>query len=945
MAKYLFTIDYMRVSYTTSHKDGSTSLDFNKSEAGKMLRKKLKEVGIDQKDVETSFVYRKVPEPKNTNKQGNPISYKDPKLKEARPFMDELQDKIIEEKPEVVVPNGKLGCKMLLDKVAISKLRGVPEQVTLENDTDSHTFWVLPIYSMEYMIASPNVEYAVNSDLQFLKQYDEQGEEAFTPSEVQYEYVGDFNRVKEIFSYLRREKPVTAWDLETNTLSAHLEGAKALVLTLSWEEQQGVTIPLEHKESPWNDSQIQQILEYLEEMLADPSHWKVFQGGKFDIRFLMGCYGFKEFESNMDTKVAYYLTVNQDVKTSFKLTDLTYEFTDMGGYDRPLEQFKNDYIKDYKKEHKENPVNEIDGSNFNYNWIPMEILHPYAAGDVDATIRIYNQLWKKVKTRDKWIKLFTEHYPRLTRTLAKVELNGLTVDLEYAEDMDVEYEKEEERLLNSIREIPSIQELEDEHRQLYEAGLEEMKKPKSERDEGVAKFRNKYKNKLEFNPNSSEDKGRVLYDILGLRLPVNKFVAKDDAVNKRYKPDNMKWDMYRSNKDALNEIVDGDYPQEAKDLAGLLLQHSSIKTRRNTYTKKYPKLVDKRTNKIHGTFNETGTETSRLSSAKPNIQNIPSAHQDVNRFDYNYPVKRMFVSQFEGGVIQNFDYSALEIRILALRANDETMIQSFLDGEDTHKQTASIIFNKPQEEITKDERSASKAVSFGIVYGKSIKGLSEDLGITKEEAEDIQNRFMATKPNVKKFIEDTHEFLEENGFVETMQGHRRNMKDVWGDNFNRSEAFRQSVNTVIQGSGSYLTNTAMILIADYLRINKMKSELIATVHDSLVLDVHPDEITHLAYVVPYIMEHPLIDFLNIEWKGEEVQFPVSADAEIGLNYNDMVEYDREEFMTFQSAEGYIKYHRDLQKIEDYFQSELIPKEAYEQGTESVKAQKQLYQNI
>ncbi|PJH69318.1 hypothetical protein CVR96_26945, partial [Salmonella enterica subsp. enterica serovar Typhimurium] len=83
---------------------------------------------------------------------------------------------------------------------------------------------------------------------------------------------------------------------------------------------------------------------------------------------------------------------------------------------------------------------------------------------------------------------------------------------------------------------------------------------------------------------------------------------------------------------------------------------------------------------IHGTFNETGTETSRLSSAKPNIQNIPSAHQDVNRFDYNYPVKRMFVSQFEGGVIQNFDYSALEIRILALRANDETMIQSFLDG-------------------------------------------------------------------------------------------------------------------------------------------------------------------------------------------------------------------------------------------------------------------------
>src|SRR5690606_36018527 len=190
--------------------------------------------------------------------------------------------------------------------------------------------------------------------------------------------------------------------------------------------------------------------------------------------------------------------------------------------------------------------------------------------------------------------------------------------------------------------------------------------------------------------------------------------------------------------------------------------------------------------------------------------------------------------------------------------------------------------------ITKDERQSAKAIAFGLVYGKGVNSQAEELGLSVDETQKIIDGFFASKPAVKQFIDATHAFLEQYGYVETMQGHRRILNGVWGDKTAKSDAFRQSVNTVIQGTGAYLTNLALVLIDDYLMQYNKRSRLVATVHDSIVLDMPPEEVLEVTTVSKFIMENLPIDFLFIDWEGQKLRYPIKADAEIGTTYKDVV---------------------------------------------------------
>lgn len=215
-----------------------------------------------------------------------------------------------------------------------------------------------------------------------------------------------------------------------------------------------------------------------------------------------------------------------------------------------------------------------------------------------------------------------------------------------------------------------------------------------------------------------------------------------------------------------------------------------------------------------------------------------------------------------------------------------------------------------------------------------------------EEAERIFDDYFRNKPNIKKFVDQTHEFVQQYGYVETMQGHRRLLRSALGkDRKAVNEALRQSVNTIIQGSGAYLTNLSLVYIDDYLREHNKKSMIVATVHDSIVLDCHPDEIHEMAKVTKFLMENLPIPFLTMEWKGQPLKYPIVADLEIGENYNDLVDYDYEEIMTFSSLAGYVKYHKDQAKLGDYADTGLIPKEQAEQGIAQIQACKSAYQAI
>ena len=720
--KVLFLQEYVRQNHVFE-RNGNLSVNFKQTESGKMLTALMKTIGLTARDYLVDYDYDLIPEPQKVDsKTGKVIKYKTPTLAMRKEPEKRLTERLLETQPDIIVPMGEMGCKNFLGVTSITKSRGVPSKVTITHPDTGQSFetWLFPMFSMEYLAMNPNIENLVQADLNTLDKFLKQGEKVFQPTPVEYELVMTMERVREIFNFLYKFKPLTAWDLETNTLRSELLGAKPLVMTMSWAEGQGVTIPLEHSESPWTESELAEVYSLMKVFLGDKKQAKVGHNLQYDVRFLMSTKGFSEFWDCRDTKIGYFLVITQESEDSKRLSDLAYEFTDMGGYDTPLEDFKKKYVadfvangvakiaedkaeakerieRDYKvamaeykqtcKEYKEigkpiksipkpvkekmpkfptkteiKPVNEVDGSEFNYGWIPLEILHPYASGDTDCCLRIYNQLVERMADLPKMYELWTEFYPNLTRALAHIESQGMLVDADYAQIIDTEYSKEERRILAEIRKFPAVQQLEEEHMALYQAGLAEWAKPPKERDSDIAKLRDKYKisdteNKVEFNPSSSVHKGKLLYKIMGLALPYDKESIKDKPFDDGVPESDITWEDYRTNKHALEYLADNF--EQAKEIAQLLLDYSKVNTLKNNFAQKLPAMASNKDGRVHGSFNISGTATSRLSSSNPNLQQIPRKVGDPRRFDYNYPIKRLFKTSFEHGAIIQADYSSL----------------------------------------------------------------------------------------------------------------------------------------------------------------------------------------------------------------------------------------------------------------------------------------------
>lgn len=1059
--KVLILFDHIREEHFSVSKDGSVKSNVLNTPNGKTLKKLLEKCSNlkrdkTNRDYDIDFLYNAVPTPIR-NDYGKIIKYQDVKQAEVKPYYERMNNIIIDNAYDMIIPVGKLGVKYLLNVTAIGKVRGVPNKVTVESETSSHDVWVLPTYSIEYTNVNKNSERHVVSDLQTVGKFVEQGEEAFKPKEVAYELVDNIERVREIFTKEVKNDnydgvDITAWDLETNSLKPDKEGSKPLVLSLSWRNGQGVTIPLYKSDFNWENGQddIDGVLELFKNWLASKEDIKVAHNGKYDIKFLMSTENFKDFESIQDTKVGWYLAVTQEVKESLRLSDLAYEVTDVGGYDKPLEDFKlwfvtkllrffSDKIKEIQKENKKvakkeydikapeykewldnklgemtegtlenkytqlglipevvnidctteddfkviaeqspeymglsneaksytlntaielinkyrdakDVVNDIDEGNFNYDWFPIELMHPYASGDTDVCRRIHCDVVKKLEEQDrpKSMHLLEVNYPRLTKSLARIESNGLYCDLDYMKENDESYESEMAKNHATIREHWAVKEFEEYQYNLYQMALEEHEKKPKERDKDIHQYRDKFKDgKWMFSPSSGDHKGRVIYDILGIQLPYDKEYVKEKPFNANVKEADLTWQDYKTDKKAISYALDNlDLKDDVKELLELLKYHASMQTKRNSFTKKLPNMINKQKRTLHGSFSETGTETSRLSSSNPNLQNLPAHTSDVNKFDYKHPIKRSFVSRFENGVLLGADYSALEMRIIGLFTKDPDMLQSFLNGEDIHKATASIVYNKPVEEVTKEERQATKAVNFGLAFGESPFSFAGKNNMEVSEAEDIFEKYFQTKPSVKTSIDSVHEFVQQYGYVDTMHGHRRFIRSAQSmDKKIKNEGLRQSFNTIIQGSGSFLTNMSLTYLDDFIQSRNLKSKVIATVHDSILIDCPPEEAKIMAKVTIHIMENLPFDFLKAEIDGKEVQYPIKADMEIGLNYNDMVEYDEEEIDTFNSYQGYIKYMMNLQTLEDYKESGKLTDEQFEKATSVVKGEKSIYQEI
>jgi DNA polymerase-1 len=287
----------------------------------------------------------------------------------------------------------------------------------------------------------------------------------------------------------------------------------------------------------------------------------------------------------------------------------------------------------------------------------------------------------------------------------------------------------------------------------------------------------------------------------------------------------------------------------------------------STYIDALPNQVDAKTGRVHTDYMQTVAATGRLSSNNPNLQNIPV------RTERGRLIRKAFIPRDENYTLVSADYSQIELRIIAALSGEENMIKAFQNNEDIHKSTAAKVFNVPLEEVTKEQRSNAKTVNFGIIYGVSAFGLSNQTSLSRKESAELIDAYYATYPKLKSYMSNQVDFARENGYVQTVLGRRRYLKDINSANMMvKSGAERNAVNAPIQGSAADIIKIAMINIHKKLISENWKSKMLLQVHDELVFDVHNSELEKIQPMIKYEMENAFI-------------MDVPLDVEIGLGKN------------------------------------------------------------
>lgn len=319
------------------------------------------------------------------------------------------------------------------------------------------------------------------------------------------------------------------------------------------------------------------------------------------------------------------------------------------------------------------------------------------------------------------------------------------------------------------------------------------------------------------------------------------------------------------------------YPTDEETLSGLahkhpiinlILEYRGIRKLLSTYIEPFPGYVSPVTGKIHTTFNQALTATGRLSSSKPNLQNIPI------RTERGKEIRKAFISGRPDGVIVSADYSQIELRIMAHLSCDTHLIEAFRNGQDVHAITAAKIFGITPEEVTSDQRRIAKTANFGIMYGISSFGLSQRLGISRAESKKIIEDYFANFPAIESYIQDTISSARESGYVETLFGRRRYLPDISSRNGTvRALAERTAVNAPIQGTAADIIKLAMINVASRLEAEGLKSRMILQIHDELLFDAYPEEVETLMDIIKDEMENVI-----------KLSVPLTVDCNYGHNW-------------------------------------------------------------
>ncbi len=467
-----------------------------------------------------------------------------------------------------------------------------------------------------------------------------------------------------------------------------------------------------------------------------------------------------------------------------------------------------DYLAEILLQYRTIHIDELIGAKgknqLNMRQVSLEKITEYACEDADITLQLKEKLEPQI-VENNMQKLFYEIEMPLVRTLAQMEINGVLID-DFALAQSSQTMTNE--LLNIEREIKQM------------AGRE-------------------------INISSPKQIGELLFEEL-------KIVEKARKT---------KTGQYVTDEETLEKLK-GKHPIIEK-----ILQYRGLKKLLSTYIDALPALINKRTNKVHTSFNQTVTATGRLSSSNPNLQNIPI------RDEQGKEIRRAFIAERDC-VFLSADYSQVELRIMAHLSSDENMIEAFRSNHDIHAATAAKIFQIPIEEVTSNMRRLAKTANFGIIYGISAFGLAERLNIPRTEAKELIDGYFVTFPKVKEYMDSCVAVARERGFVETVFGRKRYLPDINSGNANvRGFAERNAINAPIQGSAADIIKIAMGRIANRIAEKKLQTQMILQVHDELNFNVPTGELDYVKELVREEMENAIA-----------LQVPLKVDIGTGANW-------------------------------------------------------------
>lgn len=589
-----------------------------------------------------------------------------------------------------------------------------------------------------------------------------------------YQFVDNPKAQKILVNNLLKQK-VVCFDTETTSLN-ELE-AELVGMSFSYKKGLAYYVPLSE-----DQGEVLQTLEIFRPFFEKEDLVKVAHNLKFDYKILKR-YNITVKGAMFDTMIAHYL-LNPDGRH---------------GMDYLSEVYLN-----YKPVSIEAIIGKKGKKQGSFRDADLRTQTDYAAEDADVTFQLYELFAPQLKKENLEDLFFSIEMP-LMEVLAKMELEGISLDEKWLAQESIDLE-------NDLRQLES---------KIFEISGEE------------------------FNMNSPKQLGEILFEKMQLDPKAKK----------------TKTGQYATSEDVLQKL------SSKHEIIKHILEYRTYQKLKSTYVDALPSQIEKSDNRVHTNFSQTTAATGRLASVNPNLQNIPI------RTLRGQQIRGAFVSA-EGKKIISADYSQIELRLIAEISGEDNMIKAFQNGEDIHASTAAKLFNIPLEEVSKTQRSQAKTVNFGIIYGQGAFALAEQTGLSRTEAKQMIEAYFETYPKLKEYMAEQVRKAREVGYVETLLGRKRHLKDINSNNFVvRGHAERNAVNAPVQGSAADVVKMAMIKIQKELEKEKLQTKMLLQVHDELIFEAPIDEVEVAKNIIKMEMENAV-----------ETQVPLLVEVGVGNNW-------------------------------------------------------------